>query len=132
MEKDVKIQTDPKADLLVFGAKYSFQLNLLQCASVINTKLNWWFGLQENNIISVYECSHNLNWCIFNITNTLKWTWWMVCTCTTTMCNASWVILNMVATREHLIIEWIWNNLCWYKTCLNRNWSELVSWFSLT
>ncbi len=49
-----------------------FPLNPLQCAYFINTKLNELFGLLENNIILVFECFHNLNWCIFN-KNTLKW-----------------------------------------------------------
>ncbi len=70
---------------------YSFPLNLLQCAYFINTKVNEWFCLLENNIILVFECFPNLNQCIFN-KNTLKWRIW-------TTPNVSWVISNMVATR---------------------------------
>ncbi len=44
----------------------SFPLNLLQYTYFINTKLNEWFGLLENNITSVYNCFGYLNRYIFN------------------------------------------------------------------
>ncbi len=45
---------------VLFGGKYSFRLNPLQCAYFIDTKLNEWFGLLENKIILIYDRFRNL------------------------------------------------------------------------